>query len=392
MLRVLRWLVLGLVGAAGIATAGLLATGNSFFLTALSRTYLVGEPTANINDHRQFETRTIPAGEPQPWPLHPDAAKAELTPILEALLAKQRAAAFLVIKDGQLLFEHYRLEYTADSRTNSFSMAKTIVTLLLGIAIQDGLIDGLDQPLTEWLPELANDPLAVKATVGSLSTMTSGYDWDERYYSPFSPTVELYYSSDVTQFLLKRSFAHEPGEFFYYSSASTQLLATVLTRALQRRDPAATLSAYLSEKLWVPLGMNAAGLWHVDGSGMELGYCCINTNARNFAKFGELLLHAGQWQGESLVASDFVVKMVTPAAEPYYGYSTWLSYDEAPPFFALRGHLGQYVIVVPSANMIVVRLGEERDRENPLSLLLPVYVREALSISAAASGVSGVGR
>ncbi|MEM8984786.1 MAG: serine hydrolase [Pseudomonadota bacterium] len=387
--RGLRWLLLAFVGVAGLVTAGLLATGNGFFLTALSRTYLVGEPTANINDHRRFATRTIDAGEPQPWPMHPDAPRAEMTPALDALLDQQRAAAFLIVKDGQLLFEDYRLQYAADSRTNSFSMAKTVVTMLLGIAIDEGLIEGLEQPLVDWLPELANDPLAATATVGSLSTMTSGYDWDERYYSPFSPTVELYYSNDVTGFLLSRSFAHEPGEFFYYSSASTQLLATVLTRALKKRDATATLSGYLSEKLWQPLGMNAAGLWHTDGIGMELGYCCINTNARNFAKFGQLLLHAGNWQGTQLIPSEFVVRMVTPGEQSYYGYSTWLSYDESPPFFAMRGHLGQYVIVVPSAKMIVVRLGEERDRENPLSLKLPIYVREALAISAAASGVGG---
>ena len=361
------------------------STGNGFFLTALSRTYLAGEPTANINDHQRFDTRLIKAGEPHVWPEHELLAHTQATPALEAAFESHDAAAFLIVKDGQIAYERYLEPYDARSRTNSFSVAKTVVTLLLGIAIEDGLIAGLEQPLTDWLPELADDPLAATATVGSLSTMTSGYDWDEHYYSPFSPTVELYYTGDVADFLLERGFSDPPGERFYYSSASTQLLGIVLSRALAAHVPEATLAEYLSATLWQPLGMNDDALWHTDGQGMELAYCCINTNARNFAKLGQLMLQLGDWQGRSLVPAEHVALVVRPEGQPAYGYSTWLSVDKDPAFFAMRGHLGQYVVVVPEHNMVLVRLGEQHHRMgDTLEIALPFYIGEALAMLAGA--------
>ncbi|MEL7536083.1 MAG: serine hydrolase [Pseudomonadota bacterium] len=386
ILRLAKWLAILVVAAPVVGSAALLATGNGFFFTALARTYLAGEPTANVNDHRVFATRTIASGAAQPWPEHERFVGDALTPALLSSLETQSGFAFLVATDGKLFAEHYRLGYAADSQTNSFSMAKTVVTLLLGIAIDEGYIDSVDQPLIEFLPEFADDPFGREATVGSLSTMTSGYDWDEHYYSPFSPTVELYYSNDVTRFVLGRGFSDEPEERFYYSSASTELLAIVITRALKRENPDATLSDYLSEKLWQPLGMNADALWHTDDSGMELGYCCINTNARNFLRLGQLMLQRGRWNDRQLVPAAFIDLMITPNGRPSYGYSTHLSVDQDPSFYAFRGHLGQYVVVVPEHDLVLARLGEQHDRSgNTMSEVLPFYVAEALAMVRAES-------
>ena len=128
--------------------------------------------------------------------------------------------------------------------------------------------------------------------------MTSGYDWEEDYYSPFSPTVELLYGDDVSEFVLGGHFSKPEGAEYYYSSAGTQLLAVLITRAIKLQNPSATLSSYLSKKLWQPLGMNSDGRWHLDDSGMELAFCCLNSNARNYAKLGQLMLQDGQWLGE----------------------------------------------------------------------------------------------
>ena len=348
--------VLGLGALPVIASLALLLSGHGYIFTAVSRTYLAGHRTANIDDHAVFDTRTIAAGDPQPWAPHPDYRGALPDAFAEELVAGD-AIAFLVVHEGKLLAEQYFQGYGPDSRTNSFSMAKTVLTLLVGRAIDDGLVAGLDQPLTSLLPEFSDDPLARNATLGSLSTMTSGYEWDEHYYSPFSPTVELLYSDDVEAFVLDGAFTREPESYFYYSSASTQLLAVSLLRALRRADPDATLSDYLSETLWQPLGMNGDAVWHIDGAGMELAYCCINTNARNFAKLGQLLLQDGRWGGEQIVSADFVERMRTPHGKPYYGYSTWLRYDADPAYYHYSGHLGQYVIVVPEHDLVVVRLG-----------------------------------
>ena len=244
-MRVLKNLLVLIVVVASLGVAGLVASGNGYLVTAALRTYGQGEPTANIDDHRFFSTRIISASRPQPWP-----ERDPLLPLpgrLQSTLETDHSIAFLVAHRGQVIAEQYFQGYDARSKTNSFSMAKTVMALLLGIAIEDGLVTGMDQRLTDWLPEFEADPKGVNATLGSLVTMDSGYEWDERYYSPMSPTVELLYGPDVESFVLAGYFSARPGERFYYSSASTQLLAVALTRALKRRDPQANLSRYLSE-------------------------------------------------------------------------------------------------------------------------------------------------
>lgn len=367
--------LLTITAVIAIAITALYLTGHGYIMTAISRTYLKGHPTANIDDHPYFDTRRINAADPQPWPLHPAQIGDALPEALVQHMADNQAVAFLVIHEGKLFAERYVAPYDDRSRTNSFSMAKTVVTMLLGLAIEDGYIDSLDQPLIELLPEFADDPKAQQATIGSLSTMTSGFDWDEHYYSPFSPTVALLYSNNVGRFLLKRSFSHDPEEHFYYSSASTQLLAMSIERALTKNDPSLTLSEYLSRKLWQPLGMNDAALWHLDGTGMELGYCCLNTNARNYAKLGQLMLQGGAWNGEQLIPAAFAERMRTSKAVPYYGYSTWINPQHEPKFYSFRGHLGQYIVVVPEHDLVIVRLGHQHPQTpDGMFSILPKYV------------------
>ncbi|WP_251359128.1 serine hydrolase [Kangiella sp. TOML190] len=356
---------------------GLLVSGHGYILTAISRTYLVGNSTANINDHQQFETRLIKAGQTQAWATSRDFPKA-LPPELTSYLEKHNAIAFLVLHKGQLLSEQYFKGYDQTNKTNSFSMAKTLVTLLLGEAIEEGYIENLQQPITDFLPEFNKDPNGKLVSIGSLSTMTSGYEWDEHYYSPFSPTVELFYGDDVESFLLAGHFSSKPEETFYYSSASTQLLGIILDRALKQKNPEMTLSRYLSEKFWQPLGMNADALWHLDAQGMELAYCCVNTNARNFAKFGQLMLQNGRWQGQQLIVPFFVQMMSQPYKVDSYGYSTWINQNHSPKYHAFRGHLGQRIIIVPEQELVIVRLGESRGDD--IVGAESLYIKQALSL------------
>lgn len=211
--------------------------------------------------------------------------------------------------------------------------------------------------------------------------MNSGYEWTEHYYSPISPTVELLYGPDVEDFLTSGEFSAEPGEFWEYSSASTQLLAIALTRALKNKDENATLAGYLSEILWKPLGMNDDGVWHLDGSDMELAFCCLNTNARNYAKLGMLMLNNGVWNGQQLLPAGLVEKMIEPVGQDYYGYSTWLGLDHEPAYYNMSGHLGQFVIVVPEHNLVIVRLGEGTDpNREMMESEIPFIIEEALGL------------
>lgn len=364
-----------------IAIAGLYATGNGFFINALERTYLKGHATANINDADAFNVATIATATPQALPPASTYNQKDLDPDFEKDLEKWGTAAYLVMKDGEIVNEHYFNGYGNRSRTNSFSMAKTVLTLMVGIAIEEGIIKSLDQAVLDFIPEFANDPLGKTATLANLSLMNSGYDWVEHYYSWFSPTVELYHGSDVEEFLINRSFSHTPGEHWYYSSASTQLLGIALRRSLKQSGRNVSLSEYLSEKIWQPLGMNDDATWHTDNNGMEMVFCCINTNARNFAKLGQLMLNNGQWNGEQIVPAEFIKKMIQPDGAEDYGYSTWLNYQNNPPFYHFSGHLGQSINVVPEHQMVVVRLGERRNTKKDFQKeSLPEYVSEAIRL------------
>ena len=128
--------------------------------------------------------------------------------------------------------------------------------------------------------------------------------------------------------------------------------------------------------------MNDDALWHTDNEGMELVFCCLNTNARNFAKLGQLMLNNGNWQGRQLVPSQFIQTMITPVGKPFYGYSTWLGLDKNPAYYHFSGHLGQYIIVVPEHQMVVVRLGERTDPDEDFREdTSPEYVRQAMGLA-----------
>ena len=128
--------------------------------------------------------------------------------------------------------------------------------------------------------------------------------------------------------------------------------------------------------------MNDDALWHTDNHGMELVFCCLNTNARNFAKLGQLMLNNGNWQGQQLVPSQFIQTMITPVGKPFYGYSTWLGLDNNPAYYHFSGHLGQYIIVIPEHQMVVIRLGETRDPDKDFrSETLPEFVTQAMSLA-----------
>ena len=381
-MTIIKRLVFALILIAVCAIVLAYATGHSFLVTAFQRTYLQGTNTANINDHTAFNSHRVATANPNQLPTSDSYNQKSLQAEFLDELNEFKSVAFLIVKDGEVQVEHYLNGYDDRSKTNSFSMAKTVTTMLIGIAIEEGYIKSLEQPLTDFLPEFQNDLLGEKATIGQLSLMNSGYEWTEHYYSMLSPTVELYYGSDVEDFLLSGSFSAEPGSFWEYSSASTELLGIVLKRALHTGGKNVTIAEYLSEKIWQPLQMNDDASWHTDDSGQELTFCCLNTNARNYAKLGMLMLNNGFWNNQQVIPSHFIQRMIQPLGQDYYGYSTWLGLDRDPAYYHFSGHLGQYIIVVPEHNMVVVRLGETRNNAKDFRQeQVPEYVQAALALT-----------
>lgn len=361
--RTLRLIVFTLIGIIAL----LFITGNSYIIRGVQLTYLKGHNTANIDDYKDFDNNVILANKAQPWPQHELYNKIELTDTLVAELERFKSIGFFVAKDGKVLWEHYWDDYSEESKTNSFSMSKSVITMLLGKAIEQGYIQSLDQPITDFLPEFKEDEFGKKCTIGHLSAMRSGYDWKEDYYFPLNPTAKAYYGSNIEKQMLSRSFISEPGGNFNYLSGDTQLLAIILQRAV-----GISVSQYLQEEFWQPMGMEYDAYWSKDRKdGMEKAYCCLNSNLRDFAKLGQLLLQEGNWNGKQILDSAFVKKMVTPNYEAFpkgqparYGYSIWTDYEHQPNFYGLMGHLGQRVIVIPSENLVIVRLGHQKDQRN----------------------------
>jgi len=182
--------------------------GHGYLWKALAATYLRGYQTANIDDASNFAQRPIRKDVEQPWPKDRRYDEGPLDPELLAPLRQQDSAAFLVLQDGALVHETYFGNYQASSRTNSFSMAKTITTLQVALA-----------------------------TLAQLSSMKSGHDWTENYYTPLNITTNLYYGDDAASLVLRQGFEREPGTDFEYSSGSTQLMGVFLKRALEAREP-----------------------------------------------------------------------------------------------------------------------------------------------------------
>lgn len=226
---------------------------------------------------------------------------------------------------------------------------------MLGKAIKDGYIKDLNQPVGDFFPEFKKG-LQAKLTVGDLASMASGLDWDEDYFNPFSQTARAYFGDDIRKEALGLKVIEEPGTAFKYLSGNTILLGMVIEKATGK-----PLTSYLSESFWKPLGMAEDALWQLDSeeSGMEKAYCCIASNARDFAKFGKLFKDQGRWNGKQLLSPEFVETATNARFEsaPEYGYGFWLSDYKGKEIFCMRGILGQYVIVIPEDDLIIVRLG-----------------------------------
>jgi len=350
--KLLKWFVV----VVGFSIAILYITDTDYLLKAVITIYLKGHKTAYLEDYKEFDNRTIEKGNGQAWPLHKDYNSIKETEALNNWNETIGTVAFLIIKNDSIWFENYYDGFGKDSKSNSFSMAKSIVSALLGKAIMGGKIKSLDQPVSDFYPEFSGK-YASQLTVGDLSSMASGMDWDESYYSPFSITTRAYFYDDLERMMLNVPITIEPGKSYRYLSGNTELLGLVITKAVGK-----PLSEYLSESFWKPMGCENEAFWQIDREkdGMEKAYCCIASNARDFARFGKLYKDHGKWNGQQLLDSAFVAKSITPRFEesPQYGYGWWLMQSyKGKHFFMMQGHLGQYVIVEPEDNVIIVRLG-----------------------------------
>ena len=323
---------------------------------------------ANITDHKIFPKHVVakPATSFQfPYatkPLIQDSltvtskgVKNKIT--FEDYLEDNKTVAYIVIQNDSIKYENYFNDYDEASIVNSFSMAKSILSILVGCAIDDGKIKSIDEPITNYLPELEGKGFE-KVTINHLLNMTSGIYFNESYTNPFGDAATFYYGTNLRKAASKLTPTYEPGTRFKYSSGDSQLLGLVLDAAIGDT----TISTYLEEKIWKPLGMEFDASWSLDrNNGVEKTFCCVNARARDFAKIGRLYLNKGNWNGKQIVSKSWVDQSTkidaTGGNVARYQHQWWINTSDNS--FEAEGILGQHIYVQPEKNVVIVRLGEK---------------------------------
>lgn len=351
------------LGVLVVINAAILITGNTYLYKA---TYY---HKASIDDYKIFENREVKTGTFVPIPDSRDYNKTKLNDNFRKVLEEDGTIAYLVEKNDSVLYEEYWDSYNADSYSGSFSVAKSIVGLLVGIAIDEGEIKSVDEKVSDFIPEYKQG-LNAKLTICHLLTMSAGFNMKESYVNPFSLTVKIYFGSGLVGIIKNLKVAEEPGVHFDYQSVNMLVLAYVLEKATGKN-----LSEYASEKLWKPLGAKHDALWSLDGAnGFEKAYCCFNSNARDFSRIGLLALHEGNFNGQQIVPEEYM-KESTEAAPlidensipvTQYGYAWWRAKANGEDFFYARGILGQFIVILPRENMVIVRLGTKNVSYNDM--------------------------
>lgn len=318
---------------------------------------------ADIHDYRKFPSRPLVSG-PAKYNF-PRAVKGKAPDSLtvnhkmmkfERFLEDQKTVAFLIIRNDTIQYENYFKGYQAESIIPSFSMAKSVTSILIGCAIDDGLIKSVDEPVTNYIPELKKNGFD-QVSIRHLLQMTSALRFNESYINPFGHAASFYYGRHLKRDMYRLKLKGTPGRKTEYVSGNTQLLGFVLERALKEK----TITRYCQEKLWTPLEMEYDASWSLDRKkdGMEKTFCCINARARDFAKIGRLYLNKGNWNGRQIVSRQWVEASTkidtTNGSAAGYQYQWWLPSDKGD--FMAEGILGQFIYVNPSQNLVIVRMG-----------------------------------
>ena len=321
-----------------------------------------------------FDTRTIEKS-PQPTRLIKDI---DYTPIasfsyedsiinVPSFLESTRTMGLLVMRSDTIIYEEYFNGMEEATTHISWSVAKSVVATLLGIAYHDGLINSLQDPVTKYLPQLASSGYN-QVKIKAILNMSSGVGFNEDYRD-FNSDINRFgrafaLGSSYESFALSLKNERSPGTYNHYVSIDTQVLGMLLEKVTGKR-----LSVYLKEKLWDPMGMEHDAQWIIDETGMELALGGLNISLRDYAKIGLLYLQKGRWKGQQLVPAEWIEQAITPDAPHLmpgrnneqssnrygYGFQWWIPEKPMGDFFA-AGIYNQYIYVYPEKDFIVVKL------------------------------------
>jgi CubicO group peptidase (beta-lactamase class C family) len=344
---------------------------------------------ADVGDQYRFPARVIPAGEDVSPLLSGNEIDLGASPLgggltFDVFLRQNDTLSFLVVHHDRVVYERYFGGSDRQTLHTTWSVAKSVLSTLVGIAIEEGLIGGVDDPVTDYLPELARrDPKFERITLRHLLTMSSGMRyWDTDFPWPFADDSYTYYGANLREIALDNTrIERPPGEEFHYNNYNPLLLGLVLERV-----SGMSVSEYMSTRLWQPLGAESDASWSLDSeaSGFEKMESGVNATAADYARFGLAFLHGGEWGGSPIVSQEWVraataLDTSTDPAERYQ-FFWWVDVDRAGRFFAL-GNLGQYIYVAPDTDTVIVRTGSNWGIENDAWLDVLRNVADQLSRS-----------
>jgi CubicO group peptidase (beta-lactamase class C family) len=350
----------------------------------------------SLKDHERIPSVAIAKGDmASPFTNLPDTAQYSLLrQRLTTSLTNSYTAAFMVIRNDTILYEHYFDGFDQRSLLPSFSVAKSFVGTLVGIALDEGKINSLQDPITRYLPQLLQrDKRYAAITLQHLLDMRSGLQWNEGSYGLKDDAIKMGFRPNMYPYILKVKVAKDPGGAFNYQSINTQLLAMAVEKATGQ-----SIGQYMQQKLWQPMGMESRATWNTDKKKRVIAYGTLNATARDFAKLGRLYLNEGKHNGQQLVSAAWVRNTVSADSMQRKGmyHNQWwasgrykvfadsakaVAYLRAQPFnsavksytmrdgtkqyfitlpdiaYFAEGILEQFVYVVPSKKLILVRLG-----------------------------------
>ena len=330
---------------------------------------------ANIDDYKKFPQVPINKGEKE---FHFENRINNSLPRLinsystfqpksfEDFLNESNTVAFLIVRNDTLIYEYYADKYDTASLLTSFSVNKSVVSALMGIAMDEGFIKDEEERIIKYIPEL--DSSLSKITIRHLLNMRSGIDYTESYKNPFVDMPKYYYGTNLLKYISKLDIKQDPDTEFEYISVNTFLLSLTI-----ERSTGMPLNQFLQEKLWIPMGMEYNATYNVDSRRNHTikGFCCLNARARDYAKFGRLYLNKGNWNGTQLISSQWIEKTLNnndnEGTRNEYTYSYQWRRLSSGAFWA-QGILGQFIYCDPANNLIIVRMGKNYGNVNWIKL------------------------
>lgn len=306
---------------------------------------------------------------------------------LAEFLESQSVAGLLVIKDGAIVYERYRLGNDSSSRWISYSVTKSVTSMLVGAAIQDGYIASVDEKITDYLPRLKRSAYD-QASIRDVLHMASGVAWDETYDDPESDINQATWSTlALYDYLDGKPRNGPPGETFNYNTAESNLVGNLLRSAVGNN-----LSAYLEQKIWRPFGMESDASWGLtEPEGGEFGGCCISATLRDYGRIGLFALNNGRLpDGKPVLPRDWMKESTTPSqGAPYYGYLWWLLGDGA---YRASGIFGQGIYIDPAANLVIAMHSARPNASRREDSALQLAMYRAIAGALAGGQVAAVGQ